>query len=65
MPDGTRRVGGPSHKKRMETIDNEVTARTLQYLEGNERQRRPVLRVVELDARWASATHVKAEALAA
>ena len=35
MPDGTQKIEdtGPLTKKRMETIDDEVTARTLEYLE--------------------------------
>ena len=35
MPDGTQKIEdtGPLTKKRMETIDDEVTARTLEYLD--------------------------------
>ena len=49
-PDGTQKIEstGPLGKKRMETIDEEVTKLTLDYLDKAAKVRQAVLRLVEL-----------------
>ncbi len=62
MPDGTQKIEdtGPLTKKRMETIDDEVTARTLQYLEEVAGGDNPFF-VWWNSTRMHFRTHVKAE----
>ena len=49
-PDGTQKIEstGPLTKKRMETIDEEFTSKTLDYLQQRQGGRQAVLRLVEL-----------------
>ena len=51
LPDGTQKIEdtGPLTKKRMETIDDEVTARTLDYLDEAAQTDTAVLPLVERD----------------
>jgi arylsulfatase A-like enzyme len=62
MPDGTQKIEdtGPLTRKRMETIDDEVTARTLEYLEERATDDKPFFLWWNA-TRMHFRTHVKAE----